>query len=134
MRLIKDGLALPDAGLELVVTRGPAGCAEVSASGELDLFTGPELRRILGELIASGRTMITLDLTELTFIDSVGLRHVTTAADLAEDLGGALTLSGCSPTVHRFLALVARSQLRTTAGAIATPTSMNPLVSLRTIA
>ncbi len=101
-----------DTPLDVVVERGSAGCARVSLRGELDLFTAPVLRSTLDELIASGRTTISLDLTELAFIDSVGLRSITTAADRAEDLGGGFLLGGCSSIVQRFLALTASSQLR----------------------
>jgi anti-sigma B factor antagonist len=95
--------SLHDVGLELDVECGPAGCALVAVRGELDLFTGPALRQGLGELIASGRTLITLDLSQLSFIDSAGHRSLRAVADLAESAGGDLRLDGCSAPVSRFL-------------------------------
>lgn len=92
-------------GLELVVERGAAGCALVALRGELDLFSGPPLFDSLDELIASGCTIITLDLSELTFLDSAGHRSLRSVADLAEGLGGELRLAGCSRPVRRFLDL-----------------------------
>jgi anti-sigma B factor antagonist len=94
------------------VEPGSAGCARVSLSGELDLSTSPVLRSTLDELIASGPTTISLDLTGLAFIDSIGLRSITSSADRAEVLGGGFLLDGCSTIVRRFLALTASSQLR----------------------
>ena len=89
----------------LDVVSGPVGCACVAARGELDLYTGAALCRTVGELLASGRTMITLDLTALSFIDSAGHRSIGTMADLAEGLGGEVRLRGCSPQARRFLDL-----------------------------
>ena len=100
-----SGPSSEDAGLALMVERGAAGCAWVAARGELDLFTGPALRKTVGELIASGRTVITLDLTALSFLDSAGHRSIGSVADLAESLGGEVRLDGCSRQVRRFLEL-----------------------------
>jgi anti-anti-sigma factor len=97
-----------DTGLQCEVERGSAGCARVAVRGELDLLTAPELRQTLGELIASGRTTITLDLTELSFIDSAGHRSIANVADLAEGVGGEVLLGGCSLPVRRFLDLTTR--------------------------
>lgn len=96
-----------DTDLHLVVERGAAGCALVVLRGELDLFTGPALSRSMDELIASGRTMITLDLSELTFLDCSGHRVLRTVAEDAERVGGEVRLAGCSRSVRHFLDLMA---------------------------
>ena len=41
--------------------------------GEIDLFTAPELRQVLGDCIDAGRLQIVVDLTETTFVDSTAL-------------------------------------------------------------
>ena len=89
--------------LHVDIERGSAGCATVAVRGDLDVCTGPALAAALGELIASGRTTITLDLTDMGFIDSAGHRSIRSAADHVESLGGELLLGGCSPMVRRFL-------------------------------
>lgn len=63
------------------------------------------ISQTVGELIASGRTVITLDLTALSFLDSAGHVSIGAVADLAEGLGGEVRLDGCSRPVRRFLDL-----------------------------
>jgi anti-sigma B factor antagonist len=45
----------------------------VAVSGEIDLFTAPELKAALGEAIESGKARIVVDLTETSFLDSTAL-------------------------------------------------------------
>jgi anti-anti-sigma factor len=99
------------AGLALDVVSGPVGCAYVAAVGELDVYTGAALCQTVGELLASGRTTITLDLSALSFIDSAGHRSIDTMAGRAERLGGEVRLCGCSPRVRRFLDLTTAVRL-----------------------
>lgn len=56
--------------------------------GELDLATAPELERALTERIRKG-TAVVLDLRELAFMDSSGVRVLVTARRLAEGDGNA---------------------------------------------
>ena len=45
----------------------------VAVTGEIDLFTAPELKAALGETLESGRSRIVVDLTDTTFLDSTAL-------------------------------------------------------------
>jgi len=55
--------------------------------GELDLATAPELEeRVLGA-VRAGTTQVVLDLRELTFMDSTGVRTIVAAHHLAEETG-----------------------------------------------
>ena len=45
----------------------------IAVTGEVDLFTAPELKERLVELIDSGQRQIIIDLSETTFLDSTGL-------------------------------------------------------------
>jgi anti-anti-sigma regulatory factor len=45
----------------------------VAVTGEIDLFTAPELKSALGEALESGHTRIVVDLTSTTFLDSTAL-------------------------------------------------------------
>ena len=47
--------------------------AAVSPAGDLDVSTSPKLLACIDELLAEGRSRITLDLQAVTFIDSSGL-------------------------------------------------------------
>src|SRR4051794_22712159 len=48
----------------------------VAAAGELDLETGPQLEQTVRELLAAGFEHVIVDLTELVFLDSSGLRAI----------------------------------------------------------
>lgn len=55
--------------------------------GELDLATAPELEdKILAAVREGGRSVI-LDLRELTFMDSTGVRTIVAAHKAAEEVG-----------------------------------------------
>jgi anti-anti-sigma factor len=59
--------------------------AVVVPTGELDLATAPALEEALGQAFASGAVRVVLDLRELEFIDSSGLRTLLTARRRAEE-------------------------------------------------
>lgn len=59
--------------------------------GELDLATAPELEgRVLGTIREGGS--VVLDLSELTFMDSTGVRTVVAAHQAARDAGTELAV------------------------------------------
>lgn len=45
----------------------------VTVSGEVDVYTAPQLRSALEERIAAGRTALVVDLQDVGFLDSTGL-------------------------------------------------------------
>ena len=45
----------------------------IAVSGEIDLFTAPEFKVRMSELIDAGRSRLVVDLSETTFIDSSSL-------------------------------------------------------------
>ncbi|WP_456249038.1 STAS domain-containing protein [Longispora urticae] len=66
-------------------------------AGEIDLATAPLLQRHLTDLIDAGRVRLVLDLSELTFCDSVGLGLFVGAARRLADHGQLLHLTGLRP-------------------------------------
>ena len=82
---------LPEAFSVRVEEHG--GAAVVVPAGELDLATAPSLEAALDRAFASGAgSRVVLDLRELEFIDSSGLRTLLTARRQAEDAGAAFSL------------------------------------------
>ncbi len=71
--------------------------------GELDIATTPELEHVLDQAGADGVTEIVLDLRELTFMDSTGLRALAQANWRAEESGVALSIIRGSPQIERVL-------------------------------
>lgn len=58
--------------------------------GELDLATAPELEQQVLGAVRDGRQTVVLDLRELTFMDSTGVRTVVAAHQVAEGSDNAL--------------------------------------------
>jgi anti-sigma B factor antagonist len=64
----------------------------VSAAGELDLVAAPALEREIAELLDRGFTHVVVDLREVTFLDSTGIRVVLNANALATEHRARLSL------------------------------------------
>jgi len=82
---------MPEAFSVRTERRGDA--AVVVPTGELDLATAPALETALARAFGSGESdSVVLDLRELEFIDSSGLRTLLTARRQAEEAGATFSL------------------------------------------
>jgi anti-anti-sigma factor len=61
------------------------GLVHVALRGELDLSTVAKVQEELSRVEADGPPIVVLDLTQLSFLDSTGLRCVITAAERARE-------------------------------------------------
>ena len=80
------------------------GVVVVRPKGELDIATAPLLDEILRELAGRGASAV-LDLSELAFIDSSGIRSVLSAYAASRRDGFGLTMLPGPPAVMRVLEL-----------------------------
>jgi anti-sigma B factor antagonist len=93
---------------ELVVTvesltdRAGSG-ALIKVSGEVDIETSPVLDVHLQALVDDGQTSVTVDLTEVSFLDSTGLSVLIGALKRCQGAGGELRLLAPQPSVMRVL-------------------------------
>ena len=71
--------------------------------GELDVATAGALERQLHELCDAGFEHVVLDLRDLTFIDSSGIRVLVSEHRLATTCGHELSIVGASAVVRRAL-------------------------------
>jgi anti-anti-sigma factor len=83
----------------------------IALSGELDLETVPILEERLVQVEADGVAAIVIDLVELTFIESEGLRAFLAARERAEANGRQLLLFGAEPQVRRVFELTGKESL-----------------------
>jgi anti-anti-sigma factor len=84
----------------------PAGGVRLMLSGELDLATADQLSSRLRALCASGRSVV-LDLAQLEFIDSSGIRELVRAVSGARRDGWSLSLDPTmAPQVLRIIELL----------------------------
>ena len=80
--------------------------ALVHVSGRLDHNQTPELEAQLDELLQSGRIRLIVDLSEVTYVNSGGLRCLVTAWRQARRQGGNVLLSGLRKRVHEVFVMV----------------------------
>jgi anti-sigma B factor antagonist len=65
----------------------------VAVAGEIDLFTAPEFKQRMSELIDAGRSRLVVDLSETTFIDSSSLGVLIGAHRRLRARGGRLLVA-----------------------------------------
>jgi anti-anti-sigma factor len=90
-------------GFTTETTQQESGAFHVVARGELDVATADQLAQALDPIIAGGSQLVVLDLTDVSFLDSSGLRTIVRAATSMEDRDGRLVIDGASPAVARVL-------------------------------
>ncbi len=73
--------------------------------GEIDMQTATKLEDVLDTVIANGARLVTLDLEQVDFLDSSGLRVILGASNKLADQDGQLLLEGASSAVERVLEL-----------------------------
>jgi len=64
----------------------------IELGGEVDLYTAPEFKERLVQLIESGKTQIVVDLSQATFIDSTTLGVLVGGVKRLRPAGGSLAL------------------------------------------
>jgi anti-anti-sigma factor len=69
-----------------------AGQVVVLVSGRMDAETAPDFEQKCRACIAEGLTGLVVDLGELTYISSMGLRSFISVTKLLQDKGGALRI------------------------------------------
>jgi anti-sigma B factor antagonist len=94
-----------DLDFELTDRSLGANAHVVGVRGELDLFTAPELRALIGDLIDQGKRGLVVDLVGTSFIDSSGLASLVGALKRITEAGGRLVLVNDSSRLARTLAL-----------------------------
>lgn len=75
----------------------------LAARGEIDADSCGELDRTLDEVLHEGARFVVLDLSDVEFLDSSGLRTVLRAEQQLQASGGELVVRGMSGAVERVL-------------------------------
>jgi anti-anti-sigma factor len=78
----------------------------IALRGDLDVSNTSALDRVLADRLAEGGATVDVDLAELTFIDSAGLRTLASAAGRYEDRHSHLRVHAPRPAVTRMLRIV----------------------------
>jgi anti-sigma B factor antagonist len=94
----------PPPAFACTATHGGLDAAWVHVAGELDLVTAPELERTLRESQPLAHLTV-LDLRELAFMDSAGVRAIVNASVRARQDGRRLVLVRGRPEIYRMFTL-----------------------------
>lgn len=78
--------------------------------GDLDIASAGQLEAVIREACSSGTPGLVLDLGEVTYMDSSGLRVIIAAGRLCEELGNELELVPGPPEVQRLFELMGLSE------------------------
>jgi anti-sigma B factor antagonist len=73
----------------------------IAVAGEVHVSTAPEFSERLNDAIATGKTGVVIDMTDVAFIDSTGLSVLLNALRRVTRQHGALSLAVSNPTVLR---------------------------------
>jgi anti-anti-sigma factor len=93
-----------DVSLAIDVTWKPAGVAEISPRGEIDVDNAYEVRDAIVELLTRARpSRVELDLRAVDLIDSAGISALVAGFQMAEISGVKLVVTRPSRFVHRQL-------------------------------
>lgn len=73
----------------------------VAASGELDAYTGPELQEALADSLEEieEAPWLLVDLSEVQYLDSIGLGILVQTAKQSAERGGAMAIACATPVV-----------------------------------
>ncbi|HEX6887883.1 MAG TPA: STAS domain-containing protein [Candidatus Nanopelagicales bacterium] len=84
-----------------VATRHEGDATVLAASGEVDVYSAPDLDQAIGEALATGHRHLVIDLSAVTFLDSTGLGVLVKGLKGARDAGGWLRLVVISERIRK---------------------------------
>jgi anti-sigma B factor antagonist len=90
-----------------------AGHYVIAARGEIDLFTAPELKQVITEVIESGERRVAIDLSEVSFLDSTALGVLIGAVKRLRSRGGALAVVNTDSSIAKTFKITGRDQIFT---------------------
>ena len=96
-----------------VEERRDGDAAIFTVSGELDLRTSPELEERLGQAFNAGAELVILDLRQIEFMDSTGLRVLLASHQRAQETRRRFALVRGADQVERELTLTGVRDLLT---------------------
>jgi anti-anti-sigma factor len=99
--------------LTVVVSNRDEATKLVTVVGKLDTTTSPQFDEDLAPALSSGARVTVLDLADLSYISSAGLRSVFKARKAMESKGGSLLLVNVQPQVQKVFEIVKAMPVQT---------------------
>ena len=104
------GPTVEPGGLNVVVSGGDTSY-ELRLFGELDMSTASQLRDELLRVTSGGARHVTVDLSDLMFIDSTGLSVLITGLKRLRQGGGDLALRAPNPGTRKVLEITGLTEV-----------------------
>jgi anti-sigma B factor antagonist len=101
---------MPADGFDVAVTSADDGHL-LRLTGELDMATAHKLRDQLTSLADDGARHVTVDLSDLEFIDSTGLSVLVTGLKRLREQGGDLALRSPRPSTRKILEITGLTEV-----------------------
>jgi anti-anti-sigma factor len=92
--------------LEIKTTQKALNAYVVSCTGRLDTETAPLLEKEVRRLIGLGPQLLALDLEQLAYMSSAGVRVLMIAHKGMKDLGGKVALLRLQPQIKKVLEII----------------------------
>ncbi|MBK6316101.1 MAG: STAS domain-containing protein [Blastocatellia bacterium] len=99
--------------LTIVISDRDAATKLVTVVGKLDTTTSPQFDEDVAPALSAGASVTVLDLADLSYISSAGLRSVFKARKMMESKGGALLLVNVQPQVQKVFEIVKAMPVQT---------------------
>ncbi len=87
------------------------GAHVIAVSGEVDIFTAPELKRAIGAAIDSGARAIVVDLAETRFLDSTALGVLIGAVKRLRLVDGRMMIVNTEPSTAKTFEITGLDQI-----------------------
>lgn len=85
----------------------------IAVAGEIDLYTAPDLKQTLTQVIEDGASGVVMDLSETTFLDSTGLGVLIGGLKRLRSRDGALAIVNVDDNIARTLEITGLDQIFT---------------------
>ncbi|MCU1463579.1 MAG: anti-sigma-factor antagonist [Acidimicrobiales bacterium] len=97
---------------ELTITSsGDTDDVRIALTGELDGYAAPRLRAAVEREVGDRVTTLTLDIAEVSFVDSTGISILVWAHKRLAERGGVLVLRSPTADVYRVLEITRLTQV-----------------------
>lgn len=113
------GALRPDGRTPVEIATSASGTATVVAvTGELDVYTAPDLEVALNDLIQQGRSELVIDLSGVEFLDSTGLGVMVKALKWAREAGGSLRVVATADRITKVFTITGLVEVMSLSGSV----------------
>jgi anti-sigma B factor antagonist len=79
------------------------GLKVIDATGEIDVYTAPQFKEAVNQVISLGQLHLIINMTQVTYMDSSGFGTLLSATKRLRPEGGTINLVACSNSIDRML-------------------------------